>query len=260
MLTVVVLLLSFPLLCADVVVLKNGGRVVGEVVKESDELVVVKVKGGTVEIPKDEVKMVIRAPLREEEKEEKETEKEEEKGKEKEEVEEKKPEEKEEPEKDEGKGKDEEKEQEEDDKREADEKEEPLSEEEVEELRTIIMQAGHPKVSIRRMGRARLFDFLKRFGKRAVPYLLKAVSSGNFWQRMNICDVLGHSGDSRALIPLLERLKDENKFVRLAAHNALKRLTSKSVDFNYESPTPESVKKWKKIVEESLKEEEEGDE
>lgn len=248
--TVVLVLFSvlLPPLFPDVVVLKGGGKIVGEVIEENKKRVVVKVKGGTVEVSKDEVEMVIQAPLPKEETEGREREGEEEK-EESTEV---------------GEGENERREEEEHEKEKEEgesEEEEPLSGEELRELDTIMMQIGHPKVSIRKMGRSRLVNFAKRFGRRVVPHLIKALSGGNFWRRMNICDVLGQIGDSRALKPLLRRLNDDNRYVRLAAHNALRRLTGRTVNYDYRAPTPEAVEKWREAVEEFLRrEEEEGEE
>ncbi|MCX7703335.1 MAG: HEAT repeat domain-containing protein [Planctomycetota bacterium] len=236
----------------DIVVLVNGGKVTGRIIENSEKRVVVEVRWGTVEVRKEDVKLVIVTGVDEMEEELKEEEAKRAK-QEKTVVQQNPPTEpKEEPT---GEQKKEEPKEEKAEKEEVKKKEneKPLTEEEKKQLETFITQIGHPEANIRRMGRLSLMNF----GKRVVPRLIQALSDNNFWRRMNACDLLREMGDKRALKPLVSRLKDENLYVRIAADNALKKLTGKDVSFNPQNPSEESVNEWKKIVDEMTKEEEE---
>jgi chemotaxis protein histidine kinase CheA len=230
--------------------LVNGGRVVGRVVENNDKKVIVQVRWGTVEVRKEDIKLVIITGVDELEEELKKEEQKKEETKKEESPKEENPKE-ETPKKEETKPeqqvKPESKQEETEPKQ---EEEQPLTEEERKRLDNLIMQIGHPDAGIRRMGRLGLINF----GRRAVPRLISALSDGNYWRRMNACDILREIGDSRALVPLLSRLKDENLYVRIAANNALVKLTGKrSLSYNPENPTDDGVTEWLSIVDELTK-------
>jgi len=62
MFTLQAFLLIAPFLVADVVVLKNGNEIQGEILKDGEEGIVLKFPGGVLELPRKQVKEVKRQP------------------------------------------------------------------------------------------------------------------------------------------------------------------------------------------------------
>jgi hypothetical protein len=61
-------------------------------------------------------------------------------------------------------------------------------------------------------------------GSEAVPRLLELLKSENLWMRKVAANVLGNTGDQRAVEPLIAALRDQDDTVRRCAAEALKKL------------------------------------
>lgn len=69
---------------------------------------------------------------------------------------------------------------------------------------------------------------LGKFGKPAVEYMIKAMKHEDLWIRYLMIDALGNSGDTRAVEPIMSAMKkDESQDVRFMAAEALGNLGDK---------------------------------
>jgi|GEM_PF-1974972 len=222
------------LLLFDIVVFTNGNSVEGKVTKVTDEVIVLQVRGGELLIPRERVRKIIEKPYKiveepppkEEPKKQKEpSSSPDKKGAEK------------------GLQKEEKKTQNSKDK-----EEKPLTPDELRYLEHLVDLLGNRRVALRRMARLGL----SRFGPRATPVLVNALSDANFWRRMNAASLLGEFSRPEAAKPLLPLLADRVLAVRVAAHSALTRITKTYVTYDPNHPTQSAISLWHKAVQNFL--------
>jgi hypothetical protein len=234
------------LVFADTVTLKNGGKMHGKVIEESEEEIVLRVAdAGTITLRKRDIASVQKdkkdetipppSQLPEEEKPSPPKEKPSEKPPEKE-----KPAPEETPKTE----------------------EEPEADPELKaKIDLLIFRLGHRRTGYESGAKAGL----SKIGKPAVTALVKILKDGSDQQRRNAAELLGTISDKRAIEPLINALSDPNKWVRQHAINSLSTLTNQTLGFVYdasEAKRQEAVKKWqewlaKKKEEEAKKKEEE---
>lgn len=231
-------------LFADTITLRNGGKLHGKVIKESEEEIVLQVadaatitlrKRDVVSAEKDETVATPPPPSRV--------------------IEEEKPEPAKEPPKKPAV------------KEEPAPEEVPKTEKEPEpdpELKAKIdlhiAQLANRKAGQRNYAKAEL----AKIGKPAVSALIQTLKQGTPWQRQAAAELLGAIGDERAIEPLIDALQDEDEFVRQNAINSLSTLTNQTFGFVHDAPESErqeAVKKWQDWLaqkkEEAKKKEEE---
>jgi len=222
------------LLLFDIIVFTNGNSVEGKVSKVTDEVVVLQVRGGELVIPRERVGRIIEKPyeIREEPppRQEPKKQKESPSSSDKKEQQKELPKEQKKPQSSEEK------------------KEKPLTPDELRYLEHLVDLLGNRRVALRRMARLGL----SRFGPRATPVLINALSDGNFWRRMNAASLLGEFGRPEAAKPLLPLLADPVLAVRVAAHSALTRITKTYVTYDPNHPTQSTISLWHKAVQNFL--------
>jgi hypothetical protein len=232
--------------CGDTIVLKNGGRLYGKIIKEDDKEITIELPNkGEIIVPRKQVMSIQRdertgpkipppseSPLMpaqpEKKKPQEGTEKKEEAAK---------PAPKE-------------------------EKEEELDPELKQRIDTLVHQLGRNKSGFRSNARAEL----AKIGKPAVPALIKALESGNTWRGGGAAQVLGNIGDERATEPLIAQLRDTDRHVRKHMIEALRKIAKQNFGYDPEadaSARDTAVKKWeewwqKKKEEEKKRKEEEA--
>lgn len=78
--------------------------------------------------------------------------------------------------------------------------------------------------------RVQVLELLEEIGSPAVEQLIEALSSGEKNIRIGSAKALGEIKDPRAITPLIETLKDDNKWVRREASGALSKMGESAVD------------------------------
>jgi hypothetical protein len=244
------LLLVWGILLADTVTLRNGGKLHGKVIKESEEEIVLRItdigtmtlrKRDVVSVQKDQTDATAPPPSQV--------------------TEEEKPAPAEEKPAEKASGKEEPANKEQPTTKQADEKEAEPDPELKAQIDELIQQLALRRTGYRSNAKAKLAEI----GKPAVSALIKILKEGTDWQREGAAELLGTIGDKRATEPLINALPDTNEFVRKNAIDSLSTLTNQTLDFVYDAPEAdrqEAVKKWqewlaKKKEEEAKKKEEE---
>ena len=240
----------------DVVVTTTGARIEGKVVRRTKDALVLRVRGGTLEIPLENVARVIESEYDLEEGPPKPSAKE-------------KPASGPEtapsgetPPKKNGAGPPDgeraggsaEKEKEPEAAAEKEEKKKvELTPEEAKTVRLQISRLGDNRPHVRRAAGL----ILLRLGEKAVGGLLRAARDGNMWRRMNAARLLGELKADEGLGVLLALLNDTQAAVRAAAHAALVKITGRSAAYDPEKPTATAVDVWRNLVNTYRKEKEE---
>lgn len=138
-------------------------------------------------------------------------------------------------------------------------KEEPLDPELKEKIELYIKQLGLSRRQ-HRGRRNNAMAELTKIGKPAVPFVIEALKSGkNSKAKWGAARVLGNIGDKRATEPLIKRLRDSDNFVRKESVEALRKITSKSFGYDPEgNPQLRSAaaKKWEEWWQKQKEEEE----
>ncbi|MFH1421627.1 MAG: HEAT repeat domain-containing protein [Planctomycetota bacterium] len=233
-LSLLFLLLFILHVSADTVTLKNGGKLHGKVIMETEKEVVIEVAGsGTITIPKKDYISVEKnekdaeIPKTSWVTEDKPTEPQKEPAETTPGEEPLKPEEK------------------------------PISPELKAKIDELIFQLSHRKASWRSNAKAEL----AKIGKPAVDALIIALKQGTLWQRQAAADLLGTIGDKKAIEPLIGALSDQDTLVCKGAVSSLSSLTNQDFAVDHKSPPAErqeAVDKWKKWLEKKKQEEEES--
>jgi hypothetical protein len=229
----------------DTIVLTNGGKLHGKIIKEDEKEVTIQLPNkGTITVNRDQIKsmekneiegpkipppsqspLVPREPVKkpEDKKEDKEPE-------------EKKPETK------------------------PDEKEGQLDPELKKRIEQLVAQLGHRKPSWRSNAKAEL----AKIGKAATPMLLKALDTGaTTWARSGAAEVLGNIREEKAIDYLIRILGDPDRFVRDESSKALRKITGKNFGFDpFSSPQNReaAAKKWEEWWEKEKQKQKEEEE